>query len=342
MQISLADIAKQLGLELRGDGSVLISRIAPLDKSGEGDISFMTSAKYRDQLSQCQASALILAPAVADEFAGNVLLADDPYLAYAKLAQLMDTTPACAEGIAESAVIHPSAQLGEGVSVAANAVIEANAVLGDGVQVGAGSVVGQGAKLGNGTKLWANVTIYHGVELGANCLVQSNTEIGSDGFGYANDRGRWVKIPQLGSVIIGDSVEIGASTTIDRGALDDTIIASNVIIDNQVHMAHNCQVGEGTAIAGGVQMAGSTTIGRYCILGGNVGINGHISICDQVTITGYTMVVKSITEPGTYSSGMPAMGNREWRRLTARLGKLDDMHKRLTTLEKKQVGDQDS
>ena len=200
-------------------------------------------------------------------------------------------------------------------------------------QIGPNSFIGERAKIGSGTKLWPSVSIYHDVEIGADCLLQANTVIGSDGFGYANERGQWLKIPQLGSVIIGDKVEIGASTTIDRGALDDTIIHSNVIIDNQCQIAHNVEVNSGTAIAGCTVLAGSVTIGKNCQIGGMSAINGHMSVCDGVIITGMSMVTKSITEPGIYSSGMPHTTNKEWRKSIAHLRNLSDMKSRLKALE---------
>ncbi len=203
------------------------------------------------------------------------------------------------------------------------------------MQIGAGCFIGKNAAIGADTKLWANVTIYHNVVLGEQCLVQSSTVIGADGFGYANNKGEWVKIPQLGSVRIGNRVEIGACTTIDRGALGDTIIEDNVIIDNQMQIAHNVQIGYGTAMAGGTIVAGSTKIGKYCIIGGASVLNGHIEIADGVTITGMGMVMRSIEEKGMFSSGIPLQPNREWRKTAARVMKIDEMNKRLKTVEKK-------
>ncbi|GDY25695.1 UDP-3-O-acylglucosamine N-acyltransferase [Agarivorans sp. Toyoura001] len=341
MPLSLGQIAEQLGLTLVGDAERIISRIASFEKAGDEEISFLTNAKYKPLLASSKAAALILSKEHAEEFAGNSLISDDPYVSYAQLAQLLDSTPACAKGIHSSAVIDSSVKLGSDVNVGANAVIEAGVTLNDGAQIGAGCFVGQNVTIGCNTKLWANCTIYHEVDIGNNCLIQGNTVIGCDGFGYANKQGQWIKIPQLGTVIIGDNVEVGASVSIDRGALDNTVIHSNVIIDNQVHIAHNVTIGSGTAIAGATGIAGSTSIGRYCIIGGSVGINGHIDICDQVTITGYSMVTKSITEPGVFSSGMPAQPNRQWRRSMTRLSQIDDMHKRIVSLERKQSAKQD-
>jgi UDP-3-O-[3-hydroxymyristoyl] glucosamine N-acyltransferase len=265
----------------------------------------------------------------------NALVVADPYVAYAKVAQALDTTPApAAPGIAPSAVVSSEASLGENVSVGANAVIEAGAELGDNVIVGAGCFIGKGAKLGRNTKLWANVSIYHDVVLGDDCLVQSSTVIGSDGFGYANEKGEWVKIPQVGTVRIGNRVEIGACTTIDRGALDDTIIEDNVIIDNQMQIAHNVHIGYGTAMAGGTIVAGSTKIGKYCQIGGASVLNGHIEIADGVIVTGMGMVMRSLPEKGIYSSGIPLQTNKEWRKTATRVHRIDEMNKRLKAVEK--------
>jgi UDP-3-O-[3-hydroxymyristoyl] glucosamine N-acyltransferase len=259
----------------------------------------------------------------------------NPYLTYARMAQLLDTTPAPAQDIAASAVISDSATLGKNVSVGANAVIESGVVLGDNVVIGAGCFIGKNAKLGAGTRIWANVSIYHRVEIGEDCLVQSGTVIGADGFGYANDRGNWIKIPQLGTVLIGDRVEIGACTTIDRGALDDTLIGNGVIIDNQCQIAHNVVIGDNTAVAGGVIMAGSLKIGRYCQIGGASVINGHMEICDKAVVTGMGMVMRPITEPGVYSSGIPLQPNKVWRKTAALVMNIDEMNKRLKAVERK-------
>ncbi|KLV08509.1 UDP-3-O-(3-hydroxymyristoyl) glucosamine N-acyltransferase [Photobacterium aquae] len=333
--ITLAEIAVKLDAELRGNGDVVIESVAAMGQAGEGQITFLSNSKYRKQLVDCAASAVMLKADDADSFAGNVLIMNDPYLGFAKVAQLLDTTPAAAVDIAPSAYIAEDAVIGEGVSVGHNAVIESGARIGDHAQIGAGCFIGKDAVIGARTKLWANVTIYHRVELGSDCLVQSSTVIGADGFGYANDKGEWVKIPQLGSVRIGNRVEIGACTTIDRGALEDTIIEDNVIIDNQMQIAHNVQIGYGTAMAGGTIVAGSTKIGKYCIIGGASVLNGHIEIADGVTITGMGMVMRSIEEKGMFSSGIPLQPNKEWRKTAARVMKIDEMNKRLKAVEKK-------
>ena len=214
-------------------------------------------------------------------------------------------------------------------------MIEDGAEIGDEAIIGASCFIGKNAKIGAKTQLWANVTIYHEVQIGSGCLIQSSAVIGSDGFGYANDRGRWSKIPQTGTVIIGNNVESGACTCIDRGALDATVIEDNVIIDNLCQIAHNVHIGTGTAVAGGVIMAGSLKVGRYCLIGGASVINGHMEICDKVTVTGMGMVMRPITEPGIYSSGIPLQPNKEWRKTAALTLDIDKINKRLKAVEKK-------
>ncbi|MFD2179254.1 UDP-3-O-(3-hydroxymyristoyl)glucosamine N-acyltransferase [Veronia pacifica] len=337
--ITLADLAEKLNAELHGDGSVTISAIAGMDKAGDGDITFLSNSKYREHLEHCQASAVMVKEADLAHCRSNALVVSDPYLAYALTAQILDSTPRCAVDIAPSAYIAPDVQLGGGVSVGHNAVVESGVVLGDNVEIGAGCFVGKNAKIGAGSRLWANVTIYHSVQLGEQCLIQSGAVIGSDGFGYANNKGKWIKIPQVGSVIIGDRVEIGACTTIDRGAIDDTVIADGVIIDNQCQIAHNVSIGENTAIAGATVMAGSLKVGKHCYIGGASVFQGHMEVTDGVTVTGMSMVMKPISEPGVYSSGIPAQSNREWRKMAARVMKIDEMHKRLRSVEKQRDSD---
>ncbi|HGM6862766.1 TPA: UDP-3-O-(3-hydroxymyristoyl)glucosamine N-acyltransferase [Serratia rubidaea] len=340
--IRLADLAQQLDAQLHGDGDLVITGIASMHSAQTGQITFLSNSRYQQQLSSCQASAVVLTEADLPHCRSAALVVKNPYLTYARMAQLMDTTPAPAQDIAPSAVISPEAQLGKNVAVGANAVIESGAVLGDNVVIGPGCFIGKNARLGAGTRLWANVTVYHEVEIGQGCLIQSGTVIGADGFGYANERGNWVKIPQLGTVIIGDRVEIGACTTIDRGALDNTLIGNGVIIDNQCQIAHNVVIGENTAVAGGVIMAGSLKIGRYCQIGGASVINGHMEIADQVVVTGMGMVMRPITEPGVYSSGIPLQPNKAWRKTAALVMNIDEISKRLKAVERKVGKDDDS
>lgn len=340
VSIRLADLAQQLGAELHGDGDIAITGVASMQTAQAGHITFIVNPRYREQLAQCHASAVVMTEADLPYATGAALVVKNPYLTYAHMAQILDTTPQPASNIAPSAVIDASAVVGNQVAIGANAVIESGVVLGDGVVIGAGCFVGKNVKIGAGSRLWANVSVYHETEIGTNCLVQSGTVIGADGFGYANDRGTWIKIPQLGRVIIGNNVEIGACTTIDRGALDDTIIGNGVIIDNQCQIAHNVVIGDNTAVAGGVIMAGSLKIGRYCMIGGASVINGHMEICDKVNITGMGMVMRPITEPGVYSSGIPLQPNKVWRKTAALVMNIDEMSKRLKAIERK-VNQQD-
>ena len=340
MSVTLGQLATLLGAELHGDASIEVSRVANLETAGSGEISFLSDSKYQSFLAQTAASAVLVKAADLSVCQTNALVVKDPYVGFARVAQLLDSTPQPALDIHPTAVIAVDVQLGQNVAIGPHAVIESGVVLGDGVAIGPGCFVGKNSRLGKGSRLWANVTIYHNVEIGDACLIQSGTVIGADGFGYANERGEWIKIPQVGKVILGNRVEIGASTTIDRGAIDDTIIADNVIIDNQCQIAHNVEIGYGTAIAGGTVIAGSAKIGKYCIIGGAAVINGHIQVCDQATITGMSMVMRSISEPGIYSSGVPAQSNREWRKMAARVLHIDEMHKRLSQLEKR-VEDQE-
>lgn len=333
--IRLDALAQQLDAQLHGDGALVVTGIASMHSATSGQITFLSDSRYREQLAQTKASAVVLTEADLPYCQVAALVVKNPYLTYARMAQVMDTTPAPATDIAPSAVIAADAALGRNVSIGANAVIESGVQLGDGVSIGPGCFIGKNARLGAGTRLWANVTVYHNVEMGEQCLIQSGAVIGSDGFGYANDRGNWVKIPQLGSVKIGDRVEIGASTTIDRGALDDTIIGNGVIIDNQCQIAHNVVIGDNTAVAGGVIMAGSLKIGRYCMIGGASVINGHMEICDKVTVTGMGMVMRPIAEPGVYSSGIPLQPNKVWRKTAALVMNIDDISKRLKAVERR-------
>ncbi|QYJ81311.1 UDP-3-O-(3-hydroxymyristoyl)glucosamine N-acyltransferase [Shewanella aegiceratis] len=331
---TLSEIAAHLNAEVKGDETVTIHRVATLEKAQAGEISFLANPKYQSQLEGTAASAVLLSPKMSEHYSGNAIVLADPYVGFARVAQLLDTTPRAAEAIHPSAVIDPSAQLGEGVAIGANAVIGANVILGENVQIGPGCVLGQDVIVGSNSILWANVTLYHDVQLGTDCIVHSGTVIGSDGFGYANERGQWIKIPQTGGVRIGNRVEIGACTSIDRGALDHTEIHDGVIIDNQVQLAHNVVVGENTALAGSSTFAGSCTIGKYCIIGGSSAVAGHLSIADGTHISGGTNVTSVIREPGVYSSATVAMENKLWRRNTVRFRQLDELFQRVKQLEK--------
>lgn len=330
---SLKELVEHIGGEIQGDANVMITSMGTLEGSKTGQMSFLSSSKYKKAMSKTQASAVILKAADAEFCSVNKIIHPDPYVAFAKAAQLLDSTPIQTPGISAEATIHASAQIGKNASIAAGVVIDKNVKIGDNARIGANTVIGEGAEIGDDLNLRANVTIYHKVILGNRVSIHSGTVIGSDGFGYANDKGVWVKIPQTGTVLVGDDCEIGANTCIDRGALDNTIIGSDVIIDNLVQIAHNVTVGDHSCICGGTGIAGSSNIGKYVVIAGTCVVNGHIDICDKVQITGFSMVTKSITEPGVYSSGMPVQTNREWQRNTVRLRQIDKLVDRVKTLE---------
>ncbi|MDH5359497.1 MAG: UDP-3-O-(3-hydroxymyristoyl)glucosamine N-acyltransferase [Gammaproteobacteria bacterium] len=334
-KLTLAEIAFHIDAELVGDADFEVDGIAALSQALAGQVSFLAEAKYRKQLSTCQASAMILSADEAKYFSGHKLIVANPYLAYALVAALFDNRPDTVSGIHSTAVVSSGATLGEGVSIAAFAVIADGACLEAGCVVGAHSVVGEGCVLGEGSRLASHVTLYHGVKIGKRANIHSGVVIGSDGFGFANDQGKWIKIPQIGGVSIGDDVEIGANTTIDRGALDDTLIGNGVKMDNQIQVAHNVQIGDHTAIAGCVGIAGSAKIGRHCGIGGGAGILGHLEITDGVQVTAMSLVTKSIKQSGIYSSGTSVEPFKLWHRNYARFGQLDDMARRLKALEQR-------
>lgn len=340
MTHTLAQLAKLLGAQLVGDDSLTIKRLATFDSASEGDITFVSDKKLLSKLAECQASAIVLPTAIMEGYQGNALFMDNPYVGYAMLATIFDTTPNLSVNIAKSASIDSTAKIGVNVAIAENVVIGAHAEIGDNCQISANVVIGPQVKIKQQTKIYPNVTVYHNCEIGQRCIIHANSVIGSDGFGNAPYQGKWVKIPQIGAVIIGDDVEIGSSTTIDRGALSDTIIADGVKIDNQCQIAHNVVIGAHTAIAGGAIIAGSTKVGKSCIIGGGVSMNGHITIADNVVFTGDSMVVKSVSEAGIYSSGIPAIENKQWRKNTAYVLKVSELFQRVKKLEK-QLQDKD-
>ena len=330
----LGRLAERLGAELRGNPDRVVRALAPLGAAREGDLSFLANRRYLRELRTTRASAVIVGPGDVDASPTAVLVLPDPYLGYAHAAALMAEPPAVEPGIHPSAIVDPAADVSSRASIGPLAVIGSGAVIGARTRIGPGSVVGPEAVVGDDTRLVANVTICRGVRVGERCLLHPGAVVGADGFGLANDRGRWVKIPQLGSVRLGDEVEVGANTTIDRGALQDTVIGDGVKIDNQVQIAHNVVVGPDTAIAGCVAIAGSVRIGARCIIEGAVMISGHLELADDVKVTGGSAVAKSITRGGVWSSGMPAQENRAWRKMWIRMQGLDDLARRLARLER--------
>lgn len=334
----LGELSALLNVELRGDPTIRIDGLATLKSARPGKLSFLSNPRYVQQLTDSQASAVIIDPAFADLCPSAQLLSSNPYVTYAQASQLFAPVNDELMGVHESASVHPSAVLGEGVSIGPFAVIGEGVTIGARSRIGAGCVVGARSQLGKDCTLFANVSIYHDVCIDDRVILHSSVVIGADGFGFAFDGKKSIKIAQLGGVKIGADVEIGAGSTIDRGALDDTVIEHGVKIDNHVQIAHNCIVGEHTIICGCSAIAGSTTIGRYCTIGGGVGIIGHLNIADKVMISAMSLVSQSIAESGVYSSGTGLLESKEWKRNIVRFRQLDDMAKRLRELEKLTLG----
>lgn len=330
----LAELAQLLGAELRGDPQQEIRALATLQSAGTTDLSFIANPAYKKYLASTQAGAVLINAELADEFVGNKLVVKNPYVAYAHLSAIFEFLRAPYFGIHPTAVVGVDCILGENISISANAVIGDGVILSDGVIVGSGCYIGNDSVIGSNTQLAANVSIYHGVSIGADCMLHSGCVIGADGFGFAPTTDGWLKIHQLGGVRIGNKVEIGACTCIDRGALDDTCIDDGAIIDNQVQIGHNVRIGKNTAIAAHTAVAGSTTIGADCTIAGAVAIAGHLTLADKVHITGKSMVSASIPEPGSYSSGTPLAPTKDWRKNAARFRQLDALATRLIKLER--------
>ena len=330
----LGELADQLDLKFSGDASREITGLATLETAGPADMAFMDSVKYLSQLARTRAAAVILAPEFVDQCPVDCLISASPYLAFARASNLFDRSPPPPPGVHSSAVVAADAQVHASASVGPNAVIEAGAVLAAGASVGANVYLGHNSRLGAATRVFPSAVIYHDVHVGEGCVIHSQSVLGADGFGFAPGPAGWEKICQLGGVRIGDRVEIGACTTVDRGALDHTVIEDGVIIDNQVQIAHNCRIGKNTAIAGCTGLAGSTIIGANCTLAGGVGVVGHVEICDNVHVTGMTMVTRSITQPGSYSSGTPMASTGDWKRSAVRFSQLESIQQRLVALEK--------
>lgn len=335
-EYALGDIAARLGLELLGDPECRIRRLNTLHEAQDGDLSFLANKVYEGFLASSAASAVILTPANADKFTGNKLLADNPYVTYAHASALFASEPSGSPGIHPSAVIAASAQIAEDVTVGPHVTIGEDVSVGAGVVIGAGTFIGDRSAVGAFSRIAANVSIYHGVSIGRHVVIHSGAVIGADGFGFAHDGERWIKIHQLGGVDIGDHVEIGACTTIDRGALGNTVIEKGVILDNHVQIAHNVRLGENTAMAAYAGIAGSTVIGKNCVFAGQAGAVGHVSVCDNVQVMARCSISKSVSRPGSYSSGLLMYDTADWRRNAARFGQLDDMYRRLRQLEKNQ------
>jgi UDP-3-O-[3-hydroxymyristoyl] glucosamine N-acyltransferase len=334
MTVTLGELAVRFGCELRGDPDATVDTVASLSRAGPRAVSFLANPKYVSQLASTRAGAVILDLKSAPLASGPVLIAANPHATYARVASILHPDPPLSAGrhatavIASTAIVDTSAEIAEFASIAAGATIGARCY------IGPAAVIGEGAVIGDDTRLIARVFVGRGVVMGRRCIVQPGAVIGGDGFGYANDKGTWIKVPQIGAVALGDDVEIGANTTIDRGAIEDTVIEDGVKIDNLVMIAHNVRVGAHSAIAACVGIAGSTVLGKRCVLGGKAGVSGHLTLCDDVIVLGESFVSHSISKPGMYSSGLPTEEAGLWRRIVGRIKRLDSMARRLRAVEK--------
>lgn len=335
MTLTLAELVDRLGGELLGDGTRIIRQIAPLDRATADEIGFVAQAKYLAQLADTGAGAVILPPDARDACELPRIVTPNPYLYFARVSALLNPPPRPPAGLHPAATVAPDAQ------VAADASVGPGAVIGAGARIGAQSVIGPNCVLGDGVTvgadclLHANVTVYHGCEIGNRVILHSGCVIGSDGFGFAPNEGQWEKIPQIGRVRIGDDVEIGACTTIDRGALEDTVIEDGVKLDNLIQVAHNVTIGAHSAIAACTGIAGSAKIGRHCTIGGAAMIFGHIEIADGTRISTNTLITKSLPRPGTYTSALPFSEHEVWQKNAVHMRNLDKLVNRVKELEKK-------
>ncbi len=333
-RLTLSELAEQFDLQYQGDGNTLIDGIGTLSDATGSQLSFLSNPSYREQLLSTQAAAVLVTAADAEHCPVNALLADDPYVSYAKIASRFDPRRPLSPGIHPSASIDSGASLGKNIHVGANAVIGPGCKIADAVEIGPGCVLTADCTLDTACRLQANVTLCDGVVIGKRSIIHAGAVIGADGFGLAFDQDHWVKIPQLGAVRIGDDCEIGANTTIDRGAIGDTVLEDDVRLDNQIQIGHNVHIGAHTAMAGRVGISGSTQIGKYCMFAGSSGTVGHIRVADRTTVSFCSVVTKTISQPGTvWSAALPAQPLRDWNRSVAHLRKLEKLARRVLRLE---------
>ena len=345
MTVTLGELAVRFGCELRGDPAATVDSVAALSQAGPRAVSFLANPKYVEQLKGTRAGAVILDAQAAPSSPVPSLVVVNPHATYARVATLLHPDPPLRPGTHGQASVDRSASVDPTSEVCAQASIGANVRIGARCYIGPGTVIEHGAVIGDDARLVARVFIGREVRLGARCVVQPGAVIGGDGFGFAPEKGTWVKVPQVGSVTVGDDVEIGANTTIDRGALEDTVIETGAKLDNLIMIAHNVRIGEHSALAAAVAIAGSSVVGKRCILGGKVGLTGHITLADDVVVLGTSFISHSITKPGVYSSALPSEEAGAWRRIVARIKRLDVMAKRLRAVEKHvgfSAADQDS
>lgn len=330
----LGDIAGKFGGELIGDPAIRISQVATLESACASDIVFISQPRYLVQLESSKAGAVILGAAAGDATGMARIICANPYAYFAKVSALLNPAVPVAAGVHKTAVVDKTARVEKTASIGPGAVIGKRVRIGKRAQIGAGCFVGDGSTIGENSELHANVSVYHACRIGARCIVHAGAVIGADGFGIAREDGVWKKIPQIGGVEIGDDVEIGANTTIDRGTLGDTVIEEGVKLDNQIQIAHNVKIGAHTAIAACVGIAGSATIGRNCALGGAAMIYGHITIADNVSVSAGTLVMKSLDQPGTYTGVYPFSTHQRWLKNAAQLRQLDELAHRVRELER--------
>ena len=332
---SLRELVARFGGEVRGDARVRVEQVATLEKATAAQVSFFSNKRYRPQLEATRAAAVVLAPEMADWTSAPRIVCDNPYAYFARLSAFFNPPEVPAPREHPAAVVDPSVRVPASASIGPLAVVGPGAEVGEGTLVAGGACVGERVHIGRDCRIHANVSIYHDCVIGDRVILHSGAVIGADGFGLAMEAGRWHRIPQIGRVLIGDDVEVGANTTIDRGALDDTVIEEGVKLDNQIQIAHNCRIGAHTAIAGCTGVAGSTRIGRHCRIGGGAMIGGHIEIADNVEISGATAVPKSILKPGTYTSLFPISTHQDWLRNASHIRHLDALALRLRELERR-------
>jgi len=338
----LQELAALLGGEVRGDPQTEVHRVAALENAAPGAISYLVGERHLQQLLTTRAAAVIVGPAAADATALPRIVCANPAAYFARVSALLNPQVAAVPGCHPSAVIDPHAQVAPDAEIGPLVVIGSGAVIGSRSVIGAGCVIGKQAELGEAVHLHPNVTIYDRCVIGSRVVLHSGVVIGADGFGIVMDDERWLKVPQIGRVIIGNDVEIGANTTVDRGAIDDTVIEEGARLDNLIQIGHNVRIGAHTAIAACVGIAGSTRIGRYCRIGGAAGIGGHLTIADHVEISGYTAITKSISTPGVYSGVYPFEDFRAWRKNAAQVRHLNELARRVKALEEALAGQQRS
>lgn len=334
MSLTLGELAVRFGCELRGDPGTVVDSVASLGSAGPRNVTFLANPKYAAQLAETRAGAVILDAKSAASSPVPALVVANPHATYARVATLLHPDPPLKAGVHPLAAVAASAQVHASSEIAAGASVGEGARIGARCYIGPGCVIEHDAVIGDDARLVARVFIGRHVELGARCVVQPGAVIGGDGFGFAPEKGAWIKVPQIGSVVVGVDVEIGANTTIDRGALGDTVIEDGVKLDNLIMIAHNCRIGAHSALAACVAIAGSSVVGKRCILGGRVGLTGHITLCDDVVVLGTSFISHNITKPGMYSSALPSEEAGTWRRIVARIKRLDSSAKRMRALEK--------